>query len=488
MQKQPNPQVLLRLVRIRAGLLLDEVGIGSLIMELKLVEDTTCSTAWTDGIHLGYNPEFVTSLTDQELRALFVHEVMHCASGHPWRRGGRNIKLWQEACDHSINPILVDSGYKLPEGGLYDPRFAGKSAEWIYNELRQQQQDSKSKQNQQQKGPQQPGQPGQNGQDGQSEEGADEDSSDDSSEHVGQPSDKKGDKASKGGKSQSEQEGDKQPGQGGEQSDEQGDNENDAQGDGQGDSDSSEDGQPQGTISDRDGLPDSGKLGELRDAPANVSKEGLETSWNIAKRNALKAAKMAGKGKGSMFIDLMNNTLESRTDWRQELWTFFKSHTAKNDYFFARPNTRYLAQGLYLPSLRSEDAGPLVVALDVSGSMMTLETLSQMKAELRAIINEIKPEVAYVLYCDERIVKVEKYERGEEFEIIQVVGGGGTSFIPIFDFIEKENIDPDALIYLTDGLGAFPSQEPSYPVLWTVLEQDKDRAFPFGNKVVLWAD
>lgn len=478
MQKQPNPQVLLRLVRIRAGLLLDEVGIGSLIMQLKLVEDSTCSTAWTDGTHLGYNPDFVTSLSDPELRALFVHEVMHCASGHPWRRGGRNIDIWRKACDHSINPILVDSGYKLPEGGLYEPRFAGKSAEWIYNELLQQLQDQKAQQSQKQSKPQQGGQPGQTGQGSQSEEG---DEDDDSSEQEGQSSDKKGEDSSESGKPSNSEEG---------ASSEQGDNPGESSGNGNGedDSNSPEDGKPSAGISDKDGLPDSGKLGELRDAPACVSKESLETDWNIAKRNALKAAKMAGKGKGNMFIELLNNTLESRTDWRQELWTFFKNHTAKNDYFFARPNVRYLAQGLYLPSLRSESAGPLVVALDVSGSMMTLEVLAQMKAELRAIINELMPEVAYVLYCDERIVKVEKYEKGEEFEMIQVVGGGGTSFIPVFSFIEKENIEPDALIYLTDGLGSFPSQEPSYPVLWTVLEEDKDREFPFGNKVVLWAD
>ena len=65
-----------------------------------MVEDPTCDTAWTDGVSLGYNPSYVESLSLDETKGLCVHEVGHCAMGHPWREGGRDHFRWNQACDY----------------------------------------------------------------------------------------------------------------------------------------------------------------------------------------------------------------------------------------------------------------------------------------------------------------------------------------------------------------------------------------------------
>ena len=53
-------------------------------------------------------------------------------------------------------------------------------------------------------------------------------------------------------------------------------------------------------------------------------------------------------------------------------------------------------------------------------------------------------------------------------------GFGGTSFRPVFDRIEQlreeENLEPDCLIYFTDGCGEYPEKPPEYPVIF--LEEE----------------
>jgi len=49
---------------------------------------------------------------------------------------------------------------------------------------------------------------------------------------------------------------------------------------------------------------------------------------------------------------------------RREILRRFVNACAKNDYQWMPPNRRFVYQGLYLPSCRSEELGELVVVLD----------------------------------------------------------------------------------------------------------------------------
>jgi predicted metal-dependent peptidase len=49
---------------------------------------------------------------------------------------------------------------------------------------------------------------------------------------------------------------------------------------------------------------------------------------------------------------------------------------------------------------------------------------------------------------------------------LDIYGGGGTSFDPIFDYIEKNNEDVGGLVYFTDGYGCVRDRSPNFPVLW----------------------
>lgn len=132
-----------KVIQARSNLLLGMEFFGMLAMRLRLQEDPSCPTFWTDGITLGFNPEYSASLTMDERMGVVGHEVTHCSNGHIWRFPGtqpgfteqETRSIWNEACDYAINQPLILAGLTLPKGALNDKRFHGKSAEEIFYTL-----------------------------------------------------------------------------------------------------------------------------------------------------------------------------------------------------------------------------------------------------------------------------------------------------------------------------------------------------------------
>lgn len=126
-----------RLSAARTALVLDHPFFGALALRLKITEapPSITKTMATDGRSLFYSPAFVDQCSDDELLGLFAHEVSHPAMQHHTRMGPRDLKRWNRAADYAVNPLLVDAGFTLPEGGLLDDQFRGLSAEQIYERL-----------------------------------------------------------------------------------------------------------------------------------------------------------------------------------------------------------------------------------------------------------------------------------------------------------------------------------------------------------------
>jgi predicted metal-dependent peptidase len=167
-------------------------------------------------------------------------------------------------------------------------------------------------------------------------------------------------------------------------------------------------------------------------------------------------------------------------DWRSALRRFLQS-IAMADYTWTRPNTRYLASGLFLPSMRSDACGTIVVAIDTSGSIDTV-VLSQFESELRSIVDELKPRSVHVIYCDSDVCGAAEFGPDDQIDLIPC-GGGGTRFAPVFEHIDREQIDPVALVYMTDLDGPMPDAAPAYPVLWA--STSGDRVVTFGEVIPL---
>ena len=129
-----------RMKRARTMLLINHPFFGYLSAKLKLVETDQFPTMATDGRHMFFNPKFTEKLTDNQMLTGVGHETMHCASEHFDRAGTREQNRWKKACDHAINPILVDAGFSpinIPGvfDWLYDPKWKKNTAEGIYDQL-----------------------------------------------------------------------------------------------------------------------------------------------------------------------------------------------------------------------------------------------------------------------------------------------------------------------------------------------------------------
>lgn len=101
-------------------------------------------TAATDGVKIMYHPEFWDTLTTPEKVGLIAHEVWHIAWGHLFRLGNRDPLLWNIACDHVINLMLLSKGFELPSIRLADPKYRNKSSEEVYRLLEKDKQDGKN--------------------------------------------------------------------------------------------------------------------------------------------------------------------------------------------------------------------------------------------------------------------------------------------------------------------------------------------------------
>lgn len=102
-------------------------------------------TAYTDGLNKKYSARFIEKLSDEELRALILHENLHVALMHIPRHKDlmkENRLLANVAMDIVVNNIinrLSDKKLcKLPEGGIFDPHYDGWSVREIYNDLKKQ--------------------------------------------------------------------------------------------------------------------------------------------------------------------------------------------------------------------------------------------------------------------------------------------------------------------------------------------------------------
>lgn len=111
--------------------------------------DNSIDTAATDGKKIIYNESFFASLSYLQRLTLICHELLHILLGHHLRMRGKDGELWNCACDYVINLILVQMGFEPLDNWLLDQSYAGKSAEDVYEILKNQSKQEQDKQKQQ---------------------------------------------------------------------------------------------------------------------------------------------------------------------------------------------------------------------------------------------------------------------------------------------------------------------------------------------------
>ncbi len=127
-----------RITKIKIQLQRDHPFFSYLLLHLEAIPTPHVKIAATDSTRMFFNPDMIAEMDDETLLFIVLHETLHCAFDHMKRVGSRDKFLWNVATDLCINGILVSSGIgKMPKNGLHDPDLVGKSAEEIYDLLKQ---------------------------------------------------------------------------------------------------------------------------------------------------------------------------------------------------------------------------------------------------------------------------------------------------------------------------------------------------------------
>lgn len=415
-----------KLAAARTRLILDKPFLGALVLRLPMhaAKPDWCPTTATDARAFYYNPEFIDRLSMDETQFMLAHEALHCALSHFARRQHRIRHKWDLACDYAINPLLIDDGLKPPAKALHMPLYKGMTAEEIYPLLDDNDEsETLDKHAYDQDNQSSSGDSGMRESDLQNRSPQDKTESDD-----------------RGGGSRADTESDPSGAQG-------------------------------------EAEPDQG--GAPQPPPLTPDEqETLSVRWQQRMAGAAQQALQHGKLGGEL-ARMIDHLLQPQLPWRMLLARYMTA-VARDDYSYMRPSRR--EGDFILPSLRSHQLD-LVVAIDTSGSIKDSE-MEEFIDEIDALKGQVRARIT-LLPCDAKLCEGAPwvYEPWEQFQRPgEITGGGGTSFLPVFGWIERAALRPDLLVYFTDAQGEFPASEPPYPVIWLVKGKTK---VPWGQRIQL---
>jgi len=225
---------------------------------------------------------------------------------------------------------------------------------------------------------------------------------------------------------------------------------------------------------------ESQESGETQNAPppAPADTGQLDEQWKSRLAAAAQAARQAGKLSQSL-MRLVDEMLAPQLPWRA-LLARYMMNAARDDYSFQRTSRREAAA--LLPRLHSQSV-KVVVALDTSGSVQQ-EELQEFLSEIDALKGQVRAEIT-LHACDDKLDPMGPWHFAlwEPVRLPdEVSGGGGTDFRPLFDWVAREHLSPDLLVYFTDAQGRFPECEPHFPVVWLVKGRS---SVPFGTRIQL---
>jgi predicted metal-dependent peptidase len=207
----------------------------------------------------------------------------------------------------------------------------------------------------------------------------------------------------------------------------------------------------------------------------------MEAQWRSALEQASVMAETLLQGSMPASLQRELQTLKSgQLNWRHYLWRYL----VRTPIDFRDFDRRFVGKRMYLETLEDETVH-VAVAVDTSGSISDLQ-IQAFLSEVQSILLSYPHLNCQLYYADAELHG--PYALTPYSSLPTPIGGGGTDFRPFFTKLSQDHSPwvTTVAVYLTDGYGFFPSQPPSFPVLWVVTPGGQDSAqFPFGETVRL---
>lgn len=221
------------------------------------------------------------------------------------------------------------------------------------------------------------------------------------------------------------------------------------------------------------------------EVPAEEQEKRAQEIEQGLRQGKMAQEKYAGKSSsGNPLGRALEELLNPQIPWQVLMREFLTNHVKGGDYStWSPPHRHSLARGYYTPSYMSDSMGKVVTAPDVSASIGKELTVAM--SEMKAIFEDVRPDMVDMMYWDTDVTLHETYEEHEVQSIHTItkpVGGGGTSPACVFEKIKEEQIEPDCILLFTDGHVWDWGKDIGVPTMWCVIG-NKDATAPFGKTI-----
>ena len=141
-----------------------------------------------------------------------------------------------------------------------------------------------------------------------------------------------------------------------------------------------------------------------------------------------------------------------------------------------------------MPSVKKEEIDVTMV-VDTSGSMSD-DDLRECMSEVLGLLRTFEQVKITLFSCDTMLSRASTISNEFDIETTRLVGGGGTTYRPIFKRIMDKELETKVLIYLGDMYAVFPTLD-EVPVglttIWIVTKNGDENQIPkfFNYKVKL---
>jgi len=180
---------------------------------------------------------------------------------------------------------------------------------------------------------------------------------------------------------------------------------------------------------------------------------------------------------------MVQDLIEPQLDWRELLQVTMQSKI-KDDYTWNRPSRRSWHIEAVLPGHNDAETVDIAIALDLSGSIRESQ-IRDFLSEVQGITETFVSFNLHVFSFDTEVYNYHVFnsENLDSIAEYECIGGGGTAFSCIFNFLKDEQIEPEQLVVFTDGF-VHDWGDPDYCDTLFILHSSVDRAeTPYGTAV-----
>ena len=221
-----------------------------------------------------------------------------------------------------------------------------------------------------------------------------------------------------------------------------------------------------------------------------INKDDAKAISDELKNAIIQAAQSVGVGNVPEDIRRMIGELTApKMDWRQMIRVTLESNLT-SDFTFMVPNRKSQFNSVVLPGMLKDRQIDICIALDVSGSIST-EDITDFLSEVQGIMDQFESYNIHVWCFDTQVSGYDIFtdDDGRSIKEFEITGGGGTKFMPNWDFMKERGLEPDQFIMFTDGEPWNSWGDPDYcDTLFLIKNPWSKPVAPFGQSVYYEAD